>query len=99
MSNISTLFPEIHNPAHLFYPTIYFRKPYIIGISIPITDSPMPTQPPETIEIDTPTLQCNGGGGALGHPRVYLTMKNGQVDCPYCGRHFVLVAGAATAAH
>jgi uncharacterized Zn-finger protein len=37
----------------------------------------------------------------MGHPRVYLTVnKNGFVDCPYCGRHFVLTAGARkVAAH
>jgi uncharacterized Zn-finger protein len=61
----------------------------------------MPTPPPETITITTPKLYCNGGDGALGHPRVFLTMtKDGTVDCPYCDRHFVLAAGSAkTAAH
>lgn len=49
--------------------------------------------PKETISVETPTVGCDGGGGALGHPLVYLTMtKKGAVDCPYCGRHFVLDA-------
>jgi len=47
-------------------------------------------QPPETLTVDTPKLFCDGGGDSLGHPRVFLTMKNSHVDCPYCGRHFVL---------
>ena len=53
---------------------------------------------PETITVDTPTLFCDGGNDDLGHPRVYLTMTQGEVDCPYCGRHFVLAAGATKAA-
>ncbi len=48
-------------------------------------------RPPETITVDTKTLYCDGGNEPLGHPRVYLTMtKNETVDCPYCGRHYVL---------
>lgn len=47
-------------------------------------------QPAETIYIDEDTVGCDGGGGALGHPRVYLTLSPlGHVDCPYCGRHYV----------
>jgi len=58
----------------------------------------MPT-PAETITVDTEKLYCDGGDGPLGHPRVFLTMtKNGSVDCPYCGRHYVLAAGKARAA-
>ena len=50
-------------------------------------------QPPETINVETAKLYCDGGDGPLGHPRVFLTMtKAGSVDCPYCGRHFVLAA-------
>jgi uncharacterized Zn-finger protein len=50
----------------------------------------MPT-PPETITVDTEKLYCDGSTADAGHPRVFLTMtKNGTVDCPYCGRHFVL---------
>lgn len=49
---------------------------------------------PETIEIDSPHVVCDGGGGALGHPRVYLNAGNeGRVECPYCNRLFVVKAG------
>ncbi len=59
-------------------------------------DADMPTDPPETIEVDQETVACDGNGGALGHPRVYLTLDaDGKVDCPYCGRRFTLKAGAA----
>ena len=56
--------------------------------------------PHEIIEVETLVVGCDGGGGALGHPLVYLNMeKRGAVDCPYCGRKFVLKAGAKAAAH
>ena len=50
--------------------------------------------PPETIEVDTATVACDGGGGALGHPRVYLRIVDQQVLCPYCSRLYVLNDGA-----
>ena len=51
-------------------------------------------QPPETIEANSRELACDGGG-ALGHPRVFLNMgEKTEIDCPYCGRHFVLSADA-----
>ncbi len=57
-------------------------------------------QPPETVIVETQIVACDGGG-ALGHPRVFLNMEGkGRVDCPYCGREFVLADGAkADAAH
>ena len=47
----------------------------------------------ETIEISADQIACDGGGGALGHPRVYLHIDhdNGnKVACPYCSRTYVL---------
>ncbi|MEE8351756.1 MAG: zinc-finger domain-containing protein [Rhodospirillales bacterium] len=48
-----------------------------------------------TIEATSSTIGCDGGGGALGHPLVYLKIpaseKNaGEIVCPYCSRHYVL---------
>ena len=35
-------------------------------------------------------VACNGGGGTLGHPQIFLTLGNdGRVTCPYCSRGFV----------
>jgi uncharacterized Zn-finger protein len=46
--------------------------------------------PFEIIEIDEMIAACNGGGGPLGHPRVYLNLAPaGRVECPYCSRTFV----------
>ena len=46
--------------------------------------------PFETIYIDETVAACNGGGGPLGHPRVYLNLApTGHHECPYCSRQFV----------
>ena len=55
--------------------------------------------PPETIEVETLEVACDGGGGALGHPKVYLSLEKGAVDCPYCDRRYVLKSGATAAHH
>jgi uncharacterized Zn-finger protein len=52
--------------------------------------NPTNMQPPETIEVETETVACDGGDGPLGHPRVFLNLQaQGMIDCPYCGRRFV----------
>lgn len=54
----------------------------------------MPVDVPEIIEVDDTRVACDGGGGALGHPRVYLEMGDENfVECPYCDRRFVLREG------
>ncbi len=45
----------------------------------------------EIVQVDdgTESVGCDGGGGALGHPLVYLTFEEGDaVDCYYCSRRF-----------
>lgn len=55
-------------------------------------------RPDDKIMVDSRVVGCDGGGGALGHPIVYLNMGDaGEIVCPYCSRHFVLQAGAAPA--
>jgi uncharacterized Zn-finger protein len=56
-------------------------------------------EPPDTVQVETRKVACDGG--ELGHPRVFLDLgAEGRVDCPYCGRRFVLKEGAkAAAAH
>ncbi len=59
----------------------------------------MAVEAPETVEVETTEVRCDGGG-ALGHPAVYLNMgTQGRVECPYCDREFVLKEGAKPAAH
>ncbi|KFM59692.1 NADH dehydrogenase [ubiquinone] iron-sulfur protein 6, mitochondrial, partial [Stegodyphus mimosarum] len=33
---------------------------------------------------------CDGGGGALGHPKVYINLDQGPQACGYCGLRFEL---------
>ena len=52
---------------------------------------------PETEEVTTTRVACDGGGGALGHPRVFLSIgPDGTVVCPYCDKLFVLKGGAGS---
>jgi uncharacterized Zn-finger protein len=54
-------------------------------------------EPPETVQVETRKVACDGG--ELGHPRVFLDLgAEDRVDCPYCGRRFVLKEGARPAA-
>jgi uncharacterized Zn-finger protein len=55
-------------------------------------------QPVEVIYADAHRVACDGGGGALGHPKVWYEMGDeGQVECLYCGRLYIRKAGASTA--
>jgi uncharacterized Zn-finger protein len=52
----------------------------------------------ETIYVDSKTAVCDGGVGVLGHPRVFLAIDAaGEVECPYCSRHFVYAPDKAAA--
>ena len=45
---------------------------------------------PEVIMVRSHRIACDGVGGALGHPRVWLEMgEQAFVECPYCDRRFV----------
>ena len=48
--------------------------------------------PPETETVTSPRIACDGGEGALGHPRVWLSIdpRTGWVECGYCDKRFVL---------
>lgn len=57
----------------------------------------MSIEAPETVEVETMRVACDGGDGALGHPRVWLSMNHeGFVECPYCDKRFVLKPSVAT---
>jgi uncharacterized Zn-finger protein len=56
---------------------------------------PSTVPPPEVIVVRSRRVACDGVGGALGHPRVYLEMGEGDfVECSYCDRRFVLATGS-----
>jgi uncharacterized Zn-finger protein len=49
-----------------------------------------PEHPFEIIDVATTHVHCDGGAGALGHPRIYLHIDPhaGFITCPYCSREF-----------
>jgi uncharacterized Zn-finger protein len=60
----------------------------------PFWNRPMPVEAPEIVETNSTRVACDGGGDALGHPRVYLEMGDENfVECPYCDKRFVLKNG------
>jgi uncharacterized Zn-finger protein len=56
----------------------------------------MTTEAPEIIEVEDTRVACDGGGGTLGHPKVWLEMGDEDfVECPYCDRRYILKAGVS----
>jgi uncharacterized Zn-finger protein len=54
-------------------------------------------EPFETIYTDKKVVACDGGKGAMGHPRVFLNMGEFEfADCPYCSRRYVLRKAGST---
>lgn len=51
----------------------------------------MTIDPPETQIVSTWRVACDGGEGALGHPRVWLSIPEdrGWVDCGYCDTRYI----------
>ena len=60
-----------------------------------MTDQSSYVENPEKIVVTTKKVACDGGGGALGHPKVWYDMsENDWVECKYCDRLFVLKGGS-----
>lgn len=54
------------------------------------------TQPVEIIRVLKKSVACDGGGGPLGHPRVWLHLGEAeQIACTYCSRFYVMEGSAA----
>ena len=53
---------------------------------------------PETEIVTSTRVCCDGGEGALGHPRVWLQIPpdRGWVECGYCDKKFILQEFADT---
>jgi uncharacterized Zn-finger protein len=54
----------------------------------------MATKPMEKLYVTVRRITCDGSGGALGHPRVFLKMgEKNKAECPYCNQVFILRNG------
>ncbi|MFT3690270.1 zinc-finger domain-containing protein [Paenirhodobacter sp.] len=49
-------------------------------------------KPPEEQVVTSWKVACDGGEGALGHPRVWLSIPHdtGWVECPYCDKKYII---------
>lgn len=46
-----------------------------------------------TVSADADGVSCDGGGGALGHPKVWYSFDGkDRLTCGYCDREFVKAA-------
>jgi uncharacterized Zn-finger protein len=71
------------------------RKGKPVPAEAPVPIQPDAVPPPEVITVRSRRVACDGVGGALGHPRVWLEMGDDDfVECGYCDRRFVLAAGS-----
>lgn len=80
------------------------------GVEAQDGPEPMPAKPavtaltaaapaPEVVYVRSGRIACDGVGGALGHPRVWLEMGEATfVECPYCDRRFELAPSAGEGA-
>jgi uncharacterized Zn-finger protein len=54
----------------------------------------------EKVVVQGHRVACDGGGGALGHPKVWYEMgSDHEVECLYCGRVFVQGSPSDSADH
>lgn len=54
----------------------------------------------DVVIVTSTRVMCEGSGGALGHPRIYLDMGDDtSVTCKYCDRVFKLDPNAASGGH
>jgi len=54
----------------------------------------------DMIVVTTKRVACDGGGGVLGHPKIWLDMGiDNSVRCKYCDRIFALDPNAAQDNH
>jgi len=54
----------------------------------------------DVVIVQSTRVMCEGSGGALGHPRIFMDMgAETSVRCKYCDRVFVLDPNAASVGH
>lgn len=53
-----------------------------------VSQSPIPEM--IAVPYETDGVSCDGGGGPLGHPKVWYTFDaSPRVECGYCDRVFI----------
>lgn len=44
----------------------------------------------EIIYVDSHKVSCQGQDGGIGHPLVFLEIKENEIVCPYCSKKYRL---------
>jgi len=64
------------------------------------TSNETPQEIMDAIIAPSARVMCDGGGGALGHPKTWLDMgQDDRVSCKYCDQVFLLDKYAEKPAH
>jgi uncharacterized Zn-finger protein len=78
-------------PLYLAAPETIAKSPGRVTKGPPLS-TPDPSAP-EIVTVHSHRVACDGVGGALGHPRVWMEIgAAGFVECGYCDRRFVLAS-------
>ena len=54
-----------------------------------MTEKMLNAPDPEIVYVAEKRVACDGSGGALGHPRVWYSLDDGEAECGYCDRKFI----------
>ena len=52
-------------------------------------DQSRPASEADIVYVDKRRVACTGDGGALGHPKVWYSLDDGEAECGYCDRKFI----------
>jgi len=71
-------------------------QPHARSPALAVTQSPKPAPAQELVHrvpprvVDALAVECDGGGGPLGHPKVFINLNRPTPQpCGYCGLRFV----------
>ncbi|KAI8920649.1 zinc-finger domain-containing protein [Entophlyctis helioformis] len=90
--------PQASNRATTWSPSQKAKQAATTGPRFEQTNWDLQPNPPSAQEliqavpikwVEARRVSCDGGGGALGHPKVYINLDKDQpMSCGYCGLRF-----------
>ena len=68
-------------------PSAFFLLALVASLLLPPASYRLP---PASLSLTpVPQASCDGGGGALGHPKIFINLDTGKPEsCNYCGLRF-----------
>lgn len=75
-------------------PSLIHKRTVYLCQEAAMSNTVTPNQ--DAIIVSSTRISCDGGGGALGHPKVWMDMgQDTEVECKYCDQLFRLDPKAA----